>query len=172
MKAIVVGTGAGGATVARSLASKGFGVKIFEAGQPFSPLNHRVSWLSPLRGTWLLKDEQSLRHIFPHYQITHSSPELAIFRGVTEGGCTAISCGNMVRAENGLKEIGLDLTPEYEEIENTLPISTVPRERWRPLTRQMFDAAEKLGYLPKPTPKVGDQKNCVRCGYCELGCVT
>ena len=46
-----------------------------------------------------------------------------IFRGVTEGGCTSISCGNMVRAENGLKEIGLDLSAEYEEIEKTLTIN-------------------------------------------------
>ncbi len=171
MKAIVIGSGAGGATAARELAIRGFEVIILEAGQPFHPLTHKVSWVSPLRGTWLLKDAESIEHVFPHYQVDRTSGDLVIFRGVTEGGSTSISCGNMVRAENGLKEIGLDLTREFEEIEQRLTIGPVPRERWRPLSREMFDQAEKLGFSPKPTPKVGTPAKCVGCGYCELGCV-
>ena len=172
MKAIVVGSGAGGATAASELANKGFEVLLLEAGQPFNPLTHRVSWLSGLRGTWLLKDENSLKRIFPHYQTARASKDLSIFIGATEGGSTSVSCGNMVRAERGLKEIGLDLTPEYEEIEKALTIRSIPRERWRPLSQRMFDEAEKLGYDPKPTPKVGNLQKCVGCGYCELGCAT
>jgi len=145
---------------------------MLEAGEPFSPLTHKVSWLSPLRGTWLLKDANSIKHVFPHYQTIRSSKDLVIFTGITEGGSTSISCGNMVRAERGLKEIGLDLTEEYEEIERELTICPIPRERWRPLTQRMFDEAEKLGYAPKPTPKVDDLQKCVGCGYCELGCST
>ena len=119
MKAIVVGSGAGGAVAARELAKSGFEVTILEAGKPFSPLTHMISWFSSLRGSWLLKDENSIEHLFPHYEVTHASQDLHIFRGVTEGGCTSIACGNMVRAENGLKEIGLDLSAEFEEIENS-----------------------------------------------------
>ncbi len=172
MKAIVVGSGAGGAIAARELAQNGFEVTIIEAGKPFSPLTHKVSWLSSLRGSWLLKDENSIKRVFPHYGVTRASQDLAIFRGVTEGGCTSIACGNMVRAENGLKEIGLDLSAEFEEIEKTLTITPIPRERWRPLTQQMYDKAEQLGYTPKPTPKVDDLSKCIGCGYCELGCIT
>jgi choline dehydrogenase-like flavoprotein len=172
MKSIVVGSGAGGATAARELAHQGFEVLMLEAGQPFNPLTHRVSWLSPLRGTWLLKDENSIKRVFPHYQTIRASEDLAIFTGLTEGGSTSIACGNMVRAERGLKEIGLDLTAEYEEIERELTIGPIPRERWRPLSQRMFDEAEKLGYTPKPTPKLDDLQKCVGCGYCELGCTT
>ncbi len=172
MKAIVVGSGAGGAVAARELARNGFEVTILEAGKPFSPLTHKVSWLSPFRGSWLLKDENSIKHVFPHYRVTRASQDLVIFRGINEGGCTAISCGNMVRAENGLKEIGLDLSKEYEEIEKTLTITPIPRERWRPLTQQMYDKAEELGYKPKPTPKVDDLSKCIGCGYCIVGCKT
>jgi choline dehydrogenase-like flavoprotein len=172
MKAIVVGSGAGGAVAARELAQSGFEVTILEAGKPFSPLTHKVSWLSSFRGSWLLKDENSIKRVFPHYAVTRASQDLAIFRGLTEGGCTSISCGNMVRAENGLKEIGLDLSAEFEEIEKTLTITPIPRERWRPLTQQMYDKAEQLGYTPKPTPKVDDLSKCIGCGYCELGCIT
>jgi choline dehydrogenase-like flavoprotein len=131
-----------------------------------------ISWFSSLRGSWLLKDENSIEYIFPHYEVTHSSQDIHIFRGVTEGGCTSIACGNMVRAENGLEEIGLDLTAEFGEIEKSLTINPVPREKWRPLTQHMFDAAESLGLAPKPTPKVVDVSKCVGCGYCELGCST
>ena len=172
MKAIVVGSGAGGAVVARELALNGFNVTILEAGKKFSPLSHKISWLSSLRGSWLLKNENSIKRVFPHYEVTRTSKDLVVFRGVTEGGCTSISCGNMVRAENGLKEIGLDLSAEFTEIEKTLAINSVPKERWRPLTQQMYDKAEQLGYGPKPTPKVGDLSKCVGCGYCELGCMT
>jgi choline dehydrogenase-like flavoprotein len=172
MKAIVVGSGVGGAIAARKLAQNGFEVTILEAGKPFSPLTHKVSWLSSLRGSWLLKEENSITHMFPHYGVARASQELAIFRGVTEGGCTSIACGNMVRAENGLKEIGLDLSKEFEEIEKALTIAPIPRERWRPLTQQMYDHAELLGHKPKPTPKVNDLSKCVGCGYCELGCTT
>jgi choline dehydrogenase-like flavoprotein len=172
MKAIVVGSGAGGANAARELAKNGFAVTILEAGKPFSPLTHKVSWLTSFRGSWLLNDENSIKRVFPHYAVTRASANLAIFRGLTEGGCTSIACGNIVRAENGLKEIGLDLSAEFEEIEKSLTISPIPRERWRPLTQQMYDKAEQLGYAPKPTPKVDDLSKCVGCGYCELGCST
>lgn len=172
MKAIVVGSGAGGATAARKLAQNGYEVILLEAGKPFSPLTHKVSWLSSLRGSFLLKDENSIKHVFPHYAVTRGSKDLAIFRGVTEGGCTSITCGNMVRAENGLKEIGLDLSAEFEEIEKSIKIAPIPRAKWRPLTQQMFDQAQQLGFVPKPTPKVVDAAKCIGCGYCELGCIT
>jgi ferredoxin len=172
LKAIVVGSGAGGATAARKLAQNGFEVIILEEGKPFNPLTHKVSWLSSLRGSFLLKDENTIMRVFPHYTVTRAAQELAIFRGVTEGGCTSIACGNMVRADRGLKEIGLDLSKEYEEIERTLAISTIPKEKWRPLTQKMFDKALQLGFDPKPTPKVCDTSKCIGCGYCELGCIT
>jgi choline dehydrogenase-like flavoprotein len=172
VRAIVVGSGAGGAMAAHELALSGFDVTILEAGKPFNPLTHKVSWFNSLRGSFLIKNANSIKHIFPHYEVTHASQDLEIFRGVTEGGCTSIACGNMVRAENGLKGIGLDLTAEFEEIEKSLPIASVPKEKWRPLTQKMFEKAKQLGYVPKPTPKVGDISKCVGCGYCELGCVT
>jgi choline dehydrogenase-like flavoprotein len=172
MKAIVVGSGAGGALAARELAQNGYEVTLIEAGKKFSPLTHKVAWLSSLRGSWLIRDENSIKRVFPHYDVTRSGKDLVIFRGVTEGGCTSISTGNMVRAENGLKEIGLDLSNEFKEIEGSLTIEPVPKDRWRPLTRKMFDKAQQLGFDPKPTPKVDDLTKCIGCGYCELGCIT
>jgi choline dehydrogenase-like flavoprotein len=78
----------------------------------------------------------------------------------------------MVRAEHGLKEIGLDLTPEFERIEKDIGVTEFPRKRWQPVTEKMFEAAEKLGLEPQATPKAVDSVKCVSCGLCELGCST
>jgi choline dehydrogenase-like flavoprotein len=171
MRAIVVGTGAGGATAARELAANGFEVIILEAGGEFKPLRRLLKLAEPLRKTGLLS-EKIITPLFPHYAVTRSANDLALFRGMTTGGSTVLSCGNMVRAEHGLKEIGLDLTPEFEEIERNIGITEFPKKRWRPVTRSMFEAAEKLGLKPKVTPKAVDSVKCISCGLCELGCTT
>jgi ferredoxin len=101
-----------------------------------------------------------------------SSRELVLVRGLAAGGCTVLSCGNLVRTDNGLKELGLDLSPEFDELERLVGVSTVPRNRWRPLSAKMFDAAEQAGLSPRPTPKAVNMDKCVSCGLCELGCAT
>lgn len=169
-KAIVVGTGAGGATAARELASHGVAVSVFEAGREFKPLTRRISWAEPLRRLGLLGDEKMISRVFPAMDAFRSSKDLVLVRGLTMGGSTVLSCGNMVRADRGLQEIGLDLSPEFQELESWIGIQPFPMKRWRPLTRRMFDEASKLGLQPAPTPKALDVKRCVACGLCELGC--
>lgn len=170
MKVIVVGSGAGGAAAARELSSKGHEVLILEAGKPFKPFTRKMTLTEPLKRFGLLGNEKTIGRIFPHMNVARSGQKLVVVRGVTEGGCTAISCGNMVRAEHGLKELGLDLTPEFEAIENQMEISSVPMNRWRPLTKKMFESAEELNLNPNPTPKGVEFHKCTSCGLCEMGC--
>ena len=170
MRAIVVGTGAGGATAARELARSGLEVVVLEAGGQFRPLSRKIAWASPLRATGLLGDVGTIEHLFPAMEARRSSEELVLVRGVAEGGCTVLSCGNIVRADRGLREIGLDLAPEFGELEGLIGVAPVPRSAWRPLTGRMFDAAEAMGLGPRPTPKAVDPSKCARCGMCELGC--
>ncbi|MGE5379333.1 MAG: GMC family oxidoreductase N-terminal domain-containing protein, partial [Candidatus Saccharibacteria bacterium] len=106
------------------------------------------------------------------YQAARSSEDLLLVRGMATGGCTVVSCGNMVRAEAGLREIGLDLSKEYEELEQQIGVRTFPRERWRPVTERMFEVAEQMGLAPQPTPKAVDVARCTACGLCEVGCPT
>ena len=170
MRAIVVGTGAGGATAARELAAKGFEVIILEAGKEFKPFRRLLSVAGPLRRMGLLGNEKNITRLFPPMDTIRSSDDLVLVRGMATGGSTVLSCGNMVRADHGLKEIGLDLTPEFERIEKDIGVKEFPRERWQPVTEKMFEAAEKLGLEPKATPKAVDSIKCVSCGLCELGC--
>ncbi|MGZ4857727.1 MAG: GMC family oxidoreductase N-terminal domain-containing protein [Methanobacteriaceae archaeon] len=170
MRAIVVGTGAGGATAASELQSNGFEVVILEAGPPFKPFTRRLSWAEPLRRFGLLGGEQNFKRLFPPMDIQRSSPDLILVRGMATGGSTVLACGNLVRADRGLKEIGLDLTSEYEILENEIKTDTIPQETWRPITQDMFQSAKNLGLDPQPTPKAVEIARCNYCGLCELGC--
>jgi choline dehydrogenase-like flavoprotein len=171
MKTLVIGTGAAGAMVARHLALTGNEVRVMEAGQPFKPLTRKIMHAGPLRRVGLLGSERTISRFFPYMRTTRSG-EVVTVRGLCAGGCTVLSCGNMVPSERGLREIGLDLGPEFQEIGSMLPICTIPRERWRPTTRDMFDVAARMGLSPSPTPKAVDPRKCVGCGMCELGCST
>ena len=172
MKAIVVGSGAGGATAARELVRRGMDVVVLEAGGRFKPFTRRVGWTEPLRRIGMLGGERNVSRFIPAYRTTRSSNELLLVRSVAVGGCTMVSCGNLVRAEGGLREIGLDLTAEFEELERCIKVGTVPKERWRPLTAEMYGVAQEMGLEPAPTPKAVDQDRCSSCGLCEVGCST
>ncbi len=169
MKAIVVGSGAGGATAARELSLRGFQVMVLEAGGQFKPLTRRVQWTEPLRRFGLMGSERTISKIYPGLDAFRSQEGLVLVRGLTVGGCTAFATGNILRAEKGLADLGLDLTKEYEELEKLIHPHVIPRKRWSSASVKMFEAAEKLGLDPQPTPKCIDGK-CVSCGLCEVGC--
>lgn len=170
MRAIVVGSGGGGATAARELQSNGFEVTILEAGLPFKPFTRNISWTEPLRRLGLLGGEANFKYLFPHMNMLRSSPDLLLVRGLCTGGSTVLSCGNMVRTHHGLEEIGLDLAPEFQELEDEIQPQPFPRDRWRPLTSKMYDTANKMGLNPHATPKAVDSSRCISCGLCEVGC--
>lgn len=172
MRAIVVGSGAGGATIARELSRNGMEVIILEAGGDFKPFTRRLSWSEPLRKIGLMGNEKTITRLFPYLETTRSSKELVLVRGRGTGGSTVLSCGNMVRADQGIKEIGLDLESEFKELEDLIGVKEFPYQRWRPLTQKMFKSAEKMGLNPHATPKAMDTAKCVSCGLCELGCAS
>ena len=126
----------------------GTNVTILEAGKPFKPFTRHLTLTEPIRRLGLLGDERTIKRIFPYMNAFRSNENLVLVRGITTGGSTVISCGNMVRADKGLKEIGLDLTPEFEELEERIDIKPIPLKRWRPLTRKMYDSARDFGVKP------------------------
>jgi ferredoxin len=147
-------------------------VTVLEAGDPFKPFTRRIGWANVVRRAGLLGSERTISRFFPHLRTTRVEDDLVLVWGLTTGGTTAISAGNLVRADNGLRAIGVDLTPEFEELEAGIGTATVPQDRWRPTSSAMHDAAADLGLGPVPTPKLVDMVRCVGCGLCELGCAT
>ncbi|MGC9516671.1 MAG: GMC family oxidoreductase N-terminal domain-containing protein [Methanomicrobiales archaeon] len=172
MKILVVGSGAGGATAARELAINGSDVTILEAGGKFKPFTRFLNWAEPLRRTGLLGSEKTISKLFSPIKMTRSEKELVLVRGVTTGGSTVLSCGNIVRTQKGIKELGINLDNEFQELEDLIGVRTFPPKLWRPITRKMFYAAEELGMNPKKTPKAVDALKCTSCGLCELGCAS
>jgi len=171
-RVVVVGTGAAGSTAAREMAQSGAEVVILEAGRSFRPFMRNLGWTSPFRRMGLLFDVRILGLLFRHLKIRKSPEGLVLVRGYATGGCSSISYGCLVRATEGLEEIGLDLSPEFDELEEEIGPVKVPREEWRKVTQDLFDAAERLAFFPERMPKLVDLSRCVRCGLCGVGCKT
>ncbi len=167
-RAIVVGSGAGGATAAKELQGA-FQVTVLEAGREFRPLSWALPTLERVKRSGLLLDEREIQAIMPAMRI-RKTPDMVLVNGIAVGGTTTLSTGNALRMDHDLRVLGIDLDAEFREIEREIPISTAHQARWRPHTRRLFEICQGMGMDPRPTPKMGEYERCVGCGRCVLGC--
>jgi choline dehydrogenase-like flavoprotein len=167
-KAIVVGSGAGGATIAKELQGL-FEVTVVEAGREFRPFSRDLSAAAKWKKSGLLFDEREISLLFPAMRILKTK-DMVLVRGQGLGGTTTISTGNALRLDNDLRNLGICLDEEFEAIGREIPISVEHEKNWRPVTRRLFDICRDLGLSPQPTPKMGDFGRCRHCGHCVLGC--
>lgn len=166
--AIVIGSGAGGATVAKELQGK-FDVTVLEAGKEFHPFPLEIPTMELGKWTGLLFDEREMSLFFRTYQIRKSS-DMVLVNGIGLGGSTTVSCGNGLRMDKDLQAIGINLDEEFEEVFQEIPVSTVHQKRWHKYTRRLFEICCEMGLDPKPLPKMGNYEKCISCGRCMLGC--
>jgi len=168
-KVIIVGSGAGGAAVAKKLQGK-FHVTILEAGNNFKPFSFNLTALEKLKKTGLLFDEREIQLLFPSMKVRKTKDRMIMVNGIGLGGTTTLSAGNALRIDNDLKAIGIDLNDEFEELYREIPITCDHQNKWRDSTRKLFEICRQMDLEPKPIPKFGDYKNCTNCGRCVLGC--
>ena len=168
-RAIVVGSGAGGATVARELQGA-FDVTILEAGGVFRPLSFDLQTIERLKRSRLLFDPSLIRVPFPAMRARSTPQGLVLVNGVGIGGTTTIATGNGLRMDDDLRALGLDLDEEFDQIRHEIPVSTAHRRRWHATTRRLFGVFEDMGLDPEPMPKMGESEDCRHCGRCVLGC--
>jgi choline dehydrogenase-like flavoprotein len=166
---IVVGTGAGGAAAAREL-QRTCKVTILEAGREFRPLALTLRWMERLRAGGLLFDERVIRLVFPSMKVRRARDGMIMVNGEGTGGTTVLSAGNALRMDGCLKEIGINLDREFDELSREVPVSTAHQARWSAVTRRLFQISQDRGLGPLPTPKLVDYTRCRRCGRCVLGC--
>jgi choline dehydrogenase-like flavoprotein len=146
MRTIVVGSGAGGATVAKELSAKGLEVLLIEKGPA--------------------PDEKDAARYY-----ANTSSEVGILRTCCLGGTTTVSGGNGVRVlENELRDLGIDLSAEFEDAERELGVRALPDSHFGEGTRRIMAAAENLGFTVKKMPKFIDPAKCIPCGKCASGC--
>ena len=156
---IVVGSGAGGATVAKELAQSGKEVTVLEAGA-YPKMGTERRALSFYTGGFWGPGEFSREGV-------------EILRTEMVGGSSCVTIGNGVRAlQKELRLHGLDLEEEFQEAETELNIQPCPEENMGPRTRLLMKASEEVGYDMRPMPKFIDFKRCVGCGRCAIGCVS
>jgi choline dehydrogenase-like flavoprotein len=169
MRAVVVGSGAGGAVAARRLQGA-FDVTVLEAGREFHPFTQDLSLVERLRSSRLFLDERMIRLLFPAMRVAKVADNMSLVYGVATGGTTTLATGNALRCDEALLERDIDLSPEFGALEAELPISAAHQTRWREPTKQLFAACADLGLGPQVTPKLVDYGRCRRCGCCVLGC--
>lgn len=167
-KVIIIGSGAGGAMAAQMLAPH-FDVTVLEAGGTFRPLSLPFNALVTLRSTGLYFDERLISLILPNMRIA-KTPDQVVVYGKGLGGTTTLATGNAIRADQGLKEIGINLDEEFSELYRELPITTDHQRYWSKITRQTFETMQELGFDPQPMPKFLRPTQCKLCGHCSIGC--
>jgi choline dehydrogenase-like flavoprotein len=156
---IVVGSGAGGATLAMELAKKGKSVLVVERG---------------IRA----KKVGSSRNIMRYYDSTGNPNKLLkskegtiLWRTIMAGGTTIVSCGNAARClEEELAEFGINLDREYSDLEKGVCVVPYDIQRLSEGSKRMLDASKELGYRMESMPKFIDPDKCRRCGNCISGC--
>ena len=143
---IIVGTGAGGAILARELALNDLPVTILEKG-PY------------------IKSKDA----FEYYDKYNDSVDLLTTTCI--GGATIVSMSNMVRAlDSELHEYGVDLTEAYEYVEDLVGVHQLDDSHIGRGTQAFLDAGRELGLETLKMPKAIREKDCIQCGKCAFGC--
>lgn len=168
-KAVVIGSGAGGAMCARELQGK-YEVTVLEAGREFRPFGLNLGLIARLRGTGLLFDAREIQWLFPAMRIRKSDAGMLVVSGRATGGTTTISTGNALRFDGALKKLGIDLDEEFAALFREVPVFSGHQKTWRPLTARFFSICREMGLHPQVMPKMGDYARCRGCGRCVLGC--
>jgi choline dehydrogenase-like flavoprotein len=164
---VVVGSGAGGAASALTLAAAGFDVLVLGAGRYMD----RHSYPSePLAALAALYRDGGLT-------VAEGRPSIPTPVGRAVGGTTVINSGTALRApdrvldawarEGGI-EWARDLAPDYAEAEEMLSVKAVDPERMGRNGQLLRDGAEALGASHLPLRRnAGD---CIQCSSCPVGC--
>jgi choline dehydrogenase-like flavoprotein len=153
---VVVGSGPGGATVARELSRRGKKVVICEAGKYHQRFGHTLFLLDML-------DRKGL---------TFSKEGTWVVRPKTVGGASMVFSASAFRPPSWLKEkYGIDLEAEVDELYREIPIQPLPDHLIGPAAASIMQAARGLGLEWNPLDKwIRPEKCRPNCGRCSLGC--
>lgn len=167
---VVVGSGAGGAWVARELAAAGRDVVVVEEG--------RAHAVAEIRGTDPI-DRLATLYRDAGSTLTIGVPPLVLPMGRAVGGTTVINSGTCFRApervlrswraEHGLAAAAPDvIDPAYDDVEATLAIAPSPDDVLGRNAHLMLDAMRRLGWHGEPLRR--NAPGCAGAAQCALGC--
>lgn len=156
---IVVGSGMGGAVVARELADAGREVLVVEMGRLPEHLGIFADALRMYDGDAVTKVPK------------RSVEGTIIYRALVAGGSTVVSCGNGVRClERELAELGIELSDDLAAMESEMGVAPLGAEKLSDLGERIREAGQSMGHPFALMPKMIDQARCEACGSCVFGC--
>ncbi len=169
--AVVIGTGAGGAVVAKELAEQGHAVVLIEEGEYHS--RHDVSGRS----------QDALRRFYRDrgFTFTVGNTIIPIPIGRMVGGSTAINTGTCWRTpdrilkkwreEHGLVEMTPEhMAPYFERVESILRVERATAAVAGGVGRVIGRGCDALGYRHFPVRR--NAPDCDGSGVCDFGCPT
>jgi choline dehydrogenase-like flavoprotein len=164
---VVVGSGAGGAVAAATLAEAGLDVVVLEAGEAFDRDSYPAD---PLEAIASLYRDGGLT-------IAEGRPPIPIPLGRAVGGTTVINSGTCFRAPDPVLDRwrdrhGIpwahDLDPHFAEAEEFLRVTPLDPERMGRNGQLAMEGAEALGVSSGPISR--NAGSCVQCSSCPYGC--
>ena len=152
---VIIGSGAGGSIIAMELAKAKIPVTIIERG-PYIKSKDSFEYYDMKYYDKRLKNENSLD----------------LLKTTCIGGSTIVAAGNGVRVleDEFREELGIDLSKEYEKIEELVGIHQMDDEHIGKGTQLFIDCANELGFEAIRMPKFIRDDDCKPCGKCSFGC--
>ena len=155
--AIVVGSGAGGATVARELAIKGKQVLLLERGGRVDMMGNTLT----------------MAFILKHFGLVRSKEKNLVTIPNNYGGLSTLAAGCAAPPPKMVFDpIGIDLSAEVEEARPEMKIQVQPDELVGKENLRLLEAANDAGYNWQKMEKFIDADICDGNGKCMLGCKT
>ena len=137
---IVVGSGPGGATVAKELSQRNKKVLILEWGDN-----------APLTGSFW---QAARTLLFPGRSMLFTPQMLGLVRGITTGGSSIYYYATSFPVPfEMLKSYGIDIIDEVKELREELPVAPLKDEMVGPMSERLMDSAQDLGYSWKKLDK-------------------
>ena len=170
---VIVGSGAGGAVVARELARAGCSVLVLEEGGHHPPQEYAK--LSPSRALRALAREAGLGVAVGR----GDTPIMSVLAGKCVGGSSVLTGGVCFRIPDGVlhdwsTRLGLPalnpeaLAPYFAEIEQAMSVETVPVAMRSRSTELFVEGAERLGVSMKSLRR--NTSGCKGASRCNFGC--
>ncbi len=153
---IVVGSGAGGCTVAREMTRRGKKVLLIEKGGRIEMMGNTITFAMAVDIIALLRNWKDIITLANNY-----------------GGLSNLAAGCAIPPpESVFGPIGIDLTEEIEEAKKEMWIQKLPDEIIGKTNLRILEAANSIGYNWQKMDKFIDPNKCTATGDCMMGCKT
>jgi choline dehydrogenase-like flavoprotein len=164
---VIVGSGAGGAVAAASLAEAGLDVLVLEAGAHYE------------RGTYPADRLDAIKSLYRDAGLTVASgrPPIVVPVGRVVGGTTVVNSGTCFRAPESVLDdwagrFGIDwagdLDADFAEAEETLRVQRLDPDRMGRNGQLAMAGAAALGVSGGPISR--NAGSCTQCSSCPFGC--